>query len=205
MKKSHSRPKYITIALDIAYRIYNNDLKEGERVSGRSVLASEYNVSPETIRKSISLLRDMDVVRVTPKSGILILSRDKAFNFIQEFDTKDNLIELKHEIFDLMNKKTEIEKNIKKNIESIVDYSIQLKNIGLIYPFELEVPKNSPILEKSPSDIRFWQHTNATIIGIRRNNKIIVSPGPYIEFKENDIILFIGENACYDKVKKLIN
>lgn len=156
MKKSHSRPKYITIALDIAYRIYNNDLKEGERVSGRSVLASEYNVSPETIRKSISLLRDMDVVRVTPKSGILILSRDKAFNFIQEFDTKDNLIELKHEIFDLMNKKTEIEKNIKKNIESIVDYSIQLKNIGLIYPFELEVPKNSPILGKSPSDIRFW-------------------------------------------------
>ncbi|HHV27548.1 TrkA C-terminal domain-containing protein [Anaerosalibacter bizertensis] len=205
MKKSHSRPKYITIALDIAYRIYNNDLKEGERVSGRSVLASEYNVSPETIRKSISLLRDMDVVRVTPKSGILILSRDKAFNFIQEFDTKDNLIELKHEIFDLMNKKTEIEKNIKKNIESIVDYSIQLKNIGLIYPFELEVPKNSPILGKSPSDIRFWQHTNATIIGVRRNNKIIVSPGPYIEFKENDIILFIGKNACYDKVKKLIN
>ena len=104
-----------------------------------------------------------------------------------------------------MNKKTEIEKNIKKNIESIVDYSIQLKNIGLIYPFELEVPKNSPILGKSPSDIRFWQHTNATIIGVRRNNKIIVSPGPYIEFKENDIILFIGKNACYDKVKKLIN
>ena len=56
----------------------------------------------------------MDVVRVTPKSGILILSRDKAFNFIQEFDTKDNLIELKHEIFDLMNKKTEIEKILRK-------------------------------------------------------------------------------------------
>ena len=69
----------------------------------------------------------------------------------------------------------------------------------------MEVPKNSPILGKSPSDIRFWQYTNATIIGVRRNNKIIVSPGPYIEFKENDIILFIGKNACYDKVKKLIN
>ena len=38
-----------------------------KKLSGRSTLASLYNVSPETIRRSIALLKDMDVVEVAEK------------------------------------------------------------------------------------------------------------------------------------------
>ncbi len=60
-------PKYIKIAIDIAQRIYNNEFKVGEKIRGRSTLSSKYNVSPETIRRAVSLLKDMQVVEVTEK------------------------------------------------------------------------------------------------------------------------------------------
>lgn len=49
-------PQYIQIALSIARRIAGGDVPEGAKISGRSKLSSEYNVSPETIRKAVRLL-----------------------------------------------------------------------------------------------------------------------------------------------------
>lgn len=49
------KPKYRQISLDIARKIINGDIKEGEKLYGRSELAALYNVSPETIRRAITV------------------------------------------------------------------------------------------------------------------------------------------------------
>lgn len=51
-------PQYMRIARSIAQRIADGELQEGEKLSGRSKLSSEYNVSPETIRKAVQVLQD---------------------------------------------------------------------------------------------------------------------------------------------------
>ena len=71
-------PQYIQIALSIARRIAGGDVPEGAKISGRSKLSSEYNVSPETIRKAVRLLGDMRVVDVREQSGVYVLSADNA-------------------------------------------------------------------------------------------------------------------------------
>ncbi len=205
MKKKYTTPKYIKIALDIAYRIYNDDLKVGSKVSGRSTLASKYNVSPETIRRSMALLKDANVVKVTEKSGIYILSKTQAYRFIQNFNTKDNISRLKDETNKLIQQKNEIEEHIEENINSIIEYSTQLRNIGLIYPFELELPKNSPIIGKTIASTSFWQNTKATILGVKRDDQLVISPGPHLTFRENDIILFVGADGILQNVKTFIN
>ncbi|MCG8539685.1 MAG: GntR family transcriptional regulator [Clostridia bacterium] len=205
MKKKYTTPKYIKIALDIAYRIYNDDLKEGSKVSGRSTLASKYNVSPETIRRSIALLKDVNVVEVTEKSGISIISKEKAYRFIQNFNTKDSISRLKDETDKLIQQKNEIEEHIEENINSIIEYSTQLRNIGLLYPFELEVPQNSSIIGKTIATTNFWQNTKATILGVKRNEELIISPGPHLDFRENDIILFVGADGVLQNVEFFIN
>ena len=48
-------------------------------------LASEYGVSPETIRKALRLLADMKVVDVKPQSGAVVLSADSARRYIENF------------------------------------------------------------------------------------------------------------------------
>ena len=205
MKKKYETPKYIKIALDIAYRIYNDDLKEGSKVSGRSTLASKYNVSPETIRRSIALLKDMNVVKVTEKSGISILSKKQAYHFIQNFKLKDSVSKLKDETNKLILQKKEIEEHIEKNIISIIEYSSQLRNIDLIHPYKLQIPQNSSIIGKTIVDTNFWQNTKATILGIKRNNDLIISPGPLLDFRENDIILFVGTDGVLQNVESFIN
>ena len=57
--ENDSLPQYMQIALSIAGRIAGGDVPEGAKISGRSKLSSEYNVSPETIRKAVRLLSDM--------------------------------------------------------------------------------------------------------------------------------------------------
>ena len=87
MARKASTPAYLKIAIDIASRIVNGGFLEGEKLSGRSTLVSIYNVSPETIRRAIALLRDMNVVEVEEKSGIRICSRDNALKFLEQFKT----------------------------------------------------------------------------------------------------------------------
>ena len=70
--------QYLQIALDIAGRIACGELPEGSRIYGRSVMASEYNVSPETIRRALRLLADMKVVDIQKQSGVQVLSADSA-------------------------------------------------------------------------------------------------------------------------------
>jgi len=205
MKKKYTTPKYIKIALDIAYKIYNDDLKAGSKVSGRSTLAGKYNVSPETIRRSIALLKDVNVVEVTEKSGISILSKEQAYRFIQNFDTKNNLLRLKDETSKLIQEKNEIEKHIEENIKSIIEYSTQLRNTGLIYPLEFELPKNSPVIGKTIADTNFWHNTKATILGVKRNNDLIISPGPHLDFRENDVIVFVGADGVLENVENFVN
>ena len=61
-------PQYMRIARSIAQRIADGELQEGEKLSGRSKLSSEYNVSPETIRKAVQVLQDRAVVNVREQS-----------------------------------------------------------------------------------------------------------------------------------------
>ena len=51
--ESEKASAYARIALDIAQRISRGELKENTRIYGRSIMASEYGVSPETIRRAL--------------------------------------------------------------------------------------------------------------------------------------------------------
>ncbi|KNF07079.1 putative regulatory protein [Gottschalkia purinilytica] len=186
--------KYEKIALDIAYSIYNEELKEGEKVKGRSTLSGKYNVSPETIRRAIKLLSDMGVVEVSEKSGIYIKSKDKAGEYIKKYQSKNNVMTLKKNIEDLIKEKQDIDKKIMDNLNLLIEYSIHLKSIGSICPFQIELKAGSHLIGKSISEVQFWQQTGATIIGVHRGEEVMLSPGPDVKFEEGDSVLFIGNN-----------
>ncbi|MFD1774888.1 GntR family transcriptional regulator [Paenibacillus rhizophilus] len=56
---------YKSIALDIAGRIVSGEFPVNSKISGRSILAGKYQVSPETIRKAIGLLKEENIVSVS--------------------------------------------------------------------------------------------------------------------------------------------
>lgn len=197
-------PRYMNIALDLAGRICNGEFKEGNRIFGRSILASEYNVSPETIRRAVNLLEDMQVVMPSQGSGIFISSLSNAYSFIKKFQNKETIRSLKNEIKELLAQKKDIESAINDRVEMIVDYSDRLKNLNVLSPLEIEIDNGSGLIGQTISETKFWQNTGATIIAIRRKDSLILSPGPYGGFEKGDTIFVVGGEDVIQRVKQFI-
>jgi len=197
-----TKPVYQKIAVDIANRILEGDFSIGDKLYGRSSLSSHYNVSPETVRRAVILLSEMDIVEVVKGSGIIVKSEDNCLKFLNKFKNMGSMDKSKDEILNLLNEKNEVEKKIEEKINELIDYSNRFVNINPFMPFEFKISKGLSIIGKTIGESKFWQNTNATIIGIRRDGNLILSPGPYAVFKEGDIFLAIGEENVYHKVKK---
>lgn len=198
------KPRYVNIAIDIAEKIINGEYQEGQKIKGRSTLASGYNVSPETIRKSLTMLSELDVVNVFPNSGAVVNSKDKAMNFLNKFLSKENLLSIRGRIKKIINERNLLNLEIDNNIDLILENFTQLKNIELIKHYEIEIPQGSSLLDKSISSLKFWHNTGATIIGVLRDNELIVSPNPETFFCANDIIIFVGNDEIKLRVNKFI-
>lgn len=198
------KPVYQKIAIDIANRIVAGDFSIGDKLYGRSSLASHYNVSPETIRRAMILLNDMDIVKVTKGSGIIVKSVDNCLKFIGKFKDIDSMNFLKKEMLELLDEKNILEKKIEGVLNELIDYSNRFTSTNSFIPFEFKIYKGFNIIGKTISECRFWQNTFATIIGIRRRGKLILSPGPYAVFEEDDVFIAIGDEASYYRIKKFI-
>ena len=194
------KPVYQQIAIDLASRICNGEFEVGERIHGRSTLAGHYNVSPETVRRAIILLKDMNIVEVYQGSGILVKSRNEAYKFTDKFKHIDSINSLKVSIINLIDEKRKLDDNIKTTVEKLIDYSERFKNTNPFVPLEINITSKCKYLGKTIGEIDLWQNTGATVIGIRRNGTIILSPGPNAIFMKKDVFIYIGEESACNKI-----
>ena len=194
-------PRYLKIAMDIAARIVSGDLLEGAKLKGRSVLSTEYNVSPETIRRSMSILSDQNVVKITAGSGIVILSRDKAVSFVNNFNSDEILSRMNINLEQLLEKRIILDEEIALATKQIVDMYKYMRS-DLINPVEIVLPENSHVIGKSIGTLQIWHNTGATVIGIVQDNHVIISPGPYFEFATNDRVLIVGDEHVIERLDR---
>lgn len=120
MRQAVVPSQYLQIALDLATRIAQGELTEGSRIYGRSVLASEYGVSPETIRKALRLLADMKVVDVKPQSGAVVLSADSARRYIENFSEDADIHSLRLQLKALLAESAEVNRRMADTVSALV-------------------------------------------------------------------------------------
>ena len=184
--------RYLKIALDIAARIVSGDLAEGEKLKGRSILSTEYNVSPETIRRSMSLLSDKDVVRINASSGIIVLSREKAVEFVKSFKDDEAITRMNAALTQLIEDRRRLDEEIDTTTKQIISL-YKYRRTDLITPVVVELPEDSHVIGGSIGELQVWHNTGATIIGIARGSDIVISPGPYFAFAPEDKVLIVGD------------
>lgn len=200
MRNSCTMPIYQQIALDIANQIYTGILEEGSTIYGRSILAGKYSVSPETIRRAVKILEDLGVVTSVKGKGIIITSPDKALLFIKKYENITNISTYKTTLHNLINTKATLESDIISTINKIIEYSDRLEVINPLIPVQFQIEHNCKHIGKTAAETNFWQNTGATIVAIKRGDDLIISPGPYIEFLENDILLLVGDKHIHNAV-----
>jgi len=204
LSNHEQHPRYVRISIDVANRIVSEDFKENQKIKGRSTLAGEYNVSPETIRRAMALLSDMEVVEVLHNSGVIIKSKEKALEFLSKFSSKENIDYLRSDLNKLISGRNKINDEIQEKIDLILEQSFIFKTSKIIQQHEYQIEKGSWIIGKMISEVKFWQNTGATILGVKKGKEIIVSPGPYFAFEEGENIIFVGNDNVYMRVENFI-
>ena len=195
---------YTRIAYDIANRIATGDIPEGKRLSGRSLMSSEYGVSPETIRRAFSLLEEMHVVQVLQNSGVLVQSREHAVKFLAKqgnrSETRDLLARLKH----LIDMHEEIEKELFDVVKKLIHASERFVASNPFFTFETSVADDASVIGSTLSDLNFWHQTKATVIAVRREGRIILSPGPEWTLAAQDVLVLVGDQETRPAVELLV-
>lgn len=197
-------PVYSQIALDIAMRISRGEIQESTKLYGRSVLASQYGVSPETIRRAIKILEDVQIVKTHESKGSEVISREKAKEYVNKFSELNDIRVKQRKLKELLDEHGKLSQEINEIASSIVRINEHFTVTSPFVPYEEVIPETSPLIGKTLGEVRFWQQTNATVIAIRRGDQIILSPGPYATLMAKDIIIYIGDTKSVEAVISFI-
>lgn len=197
-------PVYQQIAIDIAAKIADRRYRVGDKIYARSSLAGQYGVSPETARRAICILSEMEIVDTTKGSGVVIKSYENAMRYVHEYHQIQTVNELKKTVLDTIEHQREETAYLYDCVIELVDKVDRFRSINPFVPFEIKITDKTPYLDKSVSESNFWQNTAATVVAVRRNGELIVSPGPDVVFMEDDIVYFIGKENCQNRVKQFL-
>jgi DNA-binding GntR family transcriptional regulator len=195
--------RYEQIAIDIAQKIVRGEFREGQKLSGRSLLAGTYNVSPETIRRSIALLQNIGVVEAVTGSGIMIRSSLLAKEYLEEYNERKDILNLRNKISTLMNQRNTLDIELEKQLSRLLEYSFQKASI-LQQIEDVVVPAESWVVGKTIADTDIRHHTGTTIVTINRDGKEILSPPANMELKVQDVLSIVGTSAARERLKNLI-
>lgn len=198
--------QYLQIAMDLANRIAKGELPEGSRIFGRSVMASEYKVSPETIRKALRRLADMKVVEIHQRSGVTVLSADSARRYVEKYQDNADVHSLQQELRSLFDAYAQLNERTAKVMQALLASENTFTAAEKPLPnYEVKVADGSPVIGKSLMELKFWQSTGGTIVAIRRGQHVILSPGPYAELFAGDVIILVGDQAAVEAAHRMLS
>ena len=199
-KKKIVRPRYQQIAVDLAERIVENRYKVGEKIHARSTLASTYNASPETTRKAINVLVDLGIMEVRHGSGAFVASKEKAKDFLLQYQDVQSIQDTKAEIMASVEKQQDELNHFSQLLDQLVNQTKRIHKMNPLLPIELSLSEKAMHLDRSISELNIWQATGATVIAISHNEELLVSPGPYAKFTAGDIVHFIGNEYTLQRM-----
>lgn len=203
-KNKISIPRYQQIAIEIASRISSGQYKVGEKIYARSSIASQYGVSSETARRAICILCDLEIVTSEKGSGVIIKSYENAVNFIKQYSKRQTIDTIKENLLKSIARQQKEMDTLNECLSDLIAASEHFRSMNPFMPFEVKITSECSYLNKTVSEIQFWQHTGATVLAIGRNGNVIKSPGPYAILLENDIIYFLSQDDSSQRVKEFL-
>lgn len=197
--------KYQKIAISVAQRIANGEYEVGEKLKSRTTIASTFNVSPETARKGLNILADLKILTLKHGSGAIVLSKEKAIEFINQYESTHSIAVIKENIRKNLHRQQE---GMEELSALVNDFLMQSQNISKQFPlapYEIIVSKDTEHFGKSIGVLNLWHQTGATVVAIEHEGQFLISPGPYAVIEKGDHIYFVGDDSAYSRMKNYFN
>lgn len=197
-------PRYQQIALELASRIVSEEYQEGQKIYARSSIASQYGVSPETARRAICVLSDVEIVSAEKGCGVTIQSQKNAKHFLTQFDKRQTISSIKDNLLESIARQQKEMGVLSNCLSELIESSEHFRSMNPFMPFEVRITESCAYLKKSLAEIQFWQRTGATVLAIRREDRILKSPGPYVALLVDDILYFLPQDDSPQRVKDFL-
>ncbi len=204
-KKDRGAPAYQQVALDIAERIASGEICEGQRFSGRSLMSSKYSVSPETIRRALGLLSEMEVVTMQPSVGGVVKSRERAAQFVDRQGEATGMRRLREEIAKLTAERRALDERIDLAIRKLTDVAERFRRNDILQTYEFTVPVDARIDGLTIAETAFRAKTGATILAIRRGEDVSLSPPPAEMLRAGDTLVVVCGVLLVPVVSEFVN
>ena len=204
MKQSNQSPIYTQIAFDLAAQIAAGELREGERISGRSLMGSRYAVSPETTRRAKGHLSDLGILSIQPKVGSVVLSRKRAVEYVQEHQTSRDLHALKAKLREKVAQRDALNREIDQLFTEIGDLWERFRSSDRSRTYEFTIQPDSPAAGETIGGLAFRQKTGATVVAVRKGEDVFLSPGPSVRLDVGDVLVVACEMSHLAQVSELL-
>jgi len=196
--------RYQEIAAAFAEKLVNGEYHVGDRVFSRSTIASTYGVSAETARRAMAVLADLGVVEILPGSGAVILSIDKAVDFLHFFRQSSYTESLREELSESIRRQRAELDHFAETLRDLGEKAARYQRENPFVPFRCDVPEDSPQAGHTLSEVDFWRNTGATVVAVRVGDRMLLSPGPGAELSPGATVFFVGNLDSVSRVQAFL-
>lgn len=197
------RARYEEIAQDLAKRIAQGDLSEGSRILGRSSLAGTYQVSPETVRRAVAILHERGIVQSVAGSGIRVVSRVAAQEFVESLRTRNTLEEGARELRGLLKQRRELDERIETTLDRLLSQATGA--LASRHVDEIPLGPDSWAIGRSLGEIRLRSSSGATAVAVTRGEVDHFSPPADMHLQPGDVVTVVGSESARARARALLN
>ncbi|MDI3270490.1 MAG: TrkA C-terminal domain-containing protein [Bacillota bacterium] len=200
-----SRPpaRYEEIAMDLARRIKEGELREGQRISTRSLLSAHYQVSPETARRAVALLHAQGVLQAMAGSGVVILSQAAAEEFLLSMGTRLRVVAAEEELRQLLRQRAQLDEKIESALRTVIQNTQRLLALAGDVD-EVSLPSSSWAHGRSIRELEIRARTGATVLTVVRGSSEHFSPSPDFVLQGGDLIIVSGDAAARQRAREYL-
>jgi K+/H+ antiporter YhaU regulatory subunit KhtT len=202
-REAGGRARYEEIAQDLAKRIAQGDLAEGARILGRSSLAGTYQVSPETIRRAVAILHERGIVQSVAGSGIRVMSRYAAVEYLDTLTTRNTLEEGARELRGLLKQRRQLDEKIDAALDRVLSQATGA--LASRHVEEVTVKPTAWVVGRSLGEMRLRSWTGATAVAVTRADVDHFSPPADMLLAPGDVVTVIGSETARARAKEILD
>lgn len=202
-REAGGRARYEEIAQDLAKRIAQGDLTEGARILGRSSLAGTYQVSPETIRRAVAILHERGIVQSVAGSGIRVMSRYAAVEYLDTLTTRNTLEEGARELRGLLKQRRQLDEKIDSALDRVLSQATGA--LASRHVEEITVKPTAWVVGRSLGEMRLRSWTGATAVVVTRADVDHFSPPADMLLAPGDVVTVIGSETARARAKEILD